>query len=321
MTNFVVGGTLPAGFAGARTIAYGAGLFVALYGTIAATSPDGITWTERSLGLATGESWSRLTFANGRFVAVSSQQFSLSASQTAITSTDGINWTASTLPFFTTWSDVVFGAGLFLAVSSSSGRAATSPNGTTWTARTLVNRSWGNVVYGNGRFVITPNGTSQSNEYTQSTDGISFSFSGLNGIYLPVPGAWSGSVFANSKFVLVSNAGASNNGSSNLVSFDGISWSIGALPLSPGPGSYSWTDVTFGDGTYIAMASQDIAASSADGLVWTPLTVPPSTLYQDIAYGAGVFATVSSNTNASAIYDPNGQSAFWQSFIGTREVL
>lgn len=313
MADFVVGGSLPAGFTGARTIAYGAGLFVALDGTLAATSPDGITWTQRSL--PTSQAWTRLTFASGRFVAVSG-----GPSQTAITSTDGINWTASTMPFFTEWSDVAFGAGLFLAVSSSSGRAATSPNGTTWTARTLVNRSWGNVVYGNGRFVITTNGTSQSDEYTQSTDGISFSFSGVNGIYLPVPGAWCGAVFANSKFVLVSNAGESNNGSSNLVSVDGINWSIGVLPLSAGPGAYSWNDVAFGNDIYVAIAYQDIAASSTDGLVWTPLSVPPSTLYEDIAYGAGVFVTVSSNTIASAVYTPSPPS-FWQSFVGSRELL
>lgn len=77
------------------SIAYGNGTFVAVdisgtLGTIAATSPDAVTWTLRTL--PSSSAWRSVAFGNGVFVALSN------TSTNAATSTDGITWTARVLP-------------------------------------------------------------------------------------------------------------------------------------------------------------------------------------------------------------------------------
>src|SRR5690606_11432907 len=56
-----------------RSVTYGNGLFVAVSSysgaTIVMTSPDGITWTHRSV--AEDNRWTSVTYGNGIFVAVS----------------------------------------------------------------------------------------------------------------------------------------------------------------------------------------------------------------------------------------------------------
>jgi hypothetical protein len=79
---------LPFSLGNFTSMAFGAGVYVALLsGTATAySSPDGLTWTARSL--PSSQSWSKVIFANGVFVAVAT------ATSSAATSTDGINWTS-----------------------------------------------------------------------------------------------------------------------------------------------------------------------------------------------------------------------------------
>jgi hypothetical protein len=86
-----------AGAARINSIAYGAGLYVAVgdYGSII-TSPDLVTWTARThtAGTTVATVWMSVGFANGLFVAVG-----YNATQAyAYTSPDGITWTSRTLP-------------------------------------------------------------------------------------------------------------------------------------------------------------------------------------------------------------------------------
>jgi len=116
--------------------------FVAVaYGsTIAATSPDGITWTQRTLPVSA--SWRSVTYGNNTFVAVAS------SSSIAATSPDGITWTQRTLPVSAQWRSVIYGNNTFVAVAYYSTIAATSPDGITWTQRTLpVSAQWRSVTY------------------------------------------------------------------------------------------------------------------------------------------------------------------------------
>lgn len=113
-------------------VAYGAGLFVALSKTlsngaiITATSPDGITWTQRSMpALATGNpSPNALTYANGLFVAVGYGDNSAAACATSL---DGINWVQRTgLDVAKNWNAVTYGvSSTFVAVGD--GVGATGP--------------------------------------------------------------------------------------------------------------------------------------------------------------------------------------------------
>jgi hypothetical protein len=73
-----------------------------------------------------------------------------------MTSPDGINWTGRTAASANWWQSVIYGNGLFVAVSMSgtNDRVMTSPDGITWTARTPVAESmWRSVTYGDGLFV------------------------------------------------------------------------------------------------------------------------------------------------------------------------
>lgn len=135
-------------------ITYGGGVFVAVasFTTNAATSPDGITWTPRTMPSAAG--WLSVTYGGGRFVAVAAN------STTAATSPDGITWTLRTLPTNSNWHGVTYGGGTFVAVAYGSTAAATSTDAVTWTPQVLpASSNWNSVTYGNSVFVAVGNGT------------------------------------------------------------------------------------------------------------------------------------------------------------------
>jgi hypothetical protein len=135
--------------------------------TIAATSTDGITWTQRTLPVSAG--WYSVTYGNGTFVAVS---IATTGYAHAATSPDGITWTQRTLPVSASWKSVTYGNGTFVAVAYSSATAATSPDGITWTQRTLpVSAGWRTVTHGNGTFVAVAR---LNNIAASSTDGITW---------------------------------------------------------------------------------------------------------------------------------------------------
>ncbi|MFM6943684.1 MAG: hypothetical protein ACKOXV_00165, partial [Bacteroidota bacterium] len=101
---------------------------------IAATSTDGITWTQRTLPVNTN--WQSVTYGNGVFVAVAN------TSSIAATSTDGITWTQRTLPVSTNWYSVTYGNGVFVAVAYNTSIAATlsySPLSNSYSAYYPVN--------------------------------------------------------------------------------------------------------------------------------------------------------------------------------------
>ena len=114
-------------------VAYGNGMFVAVSktsGTDAASSPDGITWTSRTIPSG---AYNAVAYANGLFVAVGSNLVS--------TSPDGITWTSRTAGT-NQGGCVSYGGGLWVSggsgiTSADANTYATSPDGVTWTSRTL----------------------------------------------------------------------------------------------------------------------------------------------------------------------------------------
>jgi len=130
----------PSTMSGALTWAHGTyatacSLFMAMTATSTYnTSPDGVTWTSRTLpsgvGYAIGE--------NGTVVLV------VNPGETqAYTSTNGINWTSRTLPA-TAGQCIVYSpsGGQFIMVQGGSTIAYTSPDGVTWTSRTLPSETF-----------------------------------------------------------------------------------------------------------------------------------------------------------------------------------
>ncbi len=125
-------------------------------GNIAATSSDGITWTNQSL--PSSQIWSSVAYGNGTYVAVTGFKIPM-----ATTSPGGITWTSRTLPSSQNWTSIAYGNGVFVAITSGiftrdttapNNVSATSPDGITWTSRTLSSpQNWTSLVYGNNIFV------------------------------------------------------------------------------------------------------------------------------------------------------------------------
>jgi hypothetical protein len=274
-------GTLPN--ANWTSVAYGAGVFVAVAsGTAtAATSTDGITWTQRSLPAT--DNWKAVTFGGGLFVTVAN------SSNLAATSPDGVTWTLRTLPGIVAWTSVAYGAGTFVAVAQNA-TAASSLDGVTWTVRTLPALQWSSVVYGAGLFVAVNSITTAA---STSPDGITWTPRTTT-----VTGA-SSVAFGAGLFVVVNLSGTAAS-----TSPDGVTWTSRTLPASA-----TWTSVTYSGNAFVAVASGGTAAAtSTDGINWgTVKALPVTATWSGVAYGAGVFAAVASSSSIAAS-SPDGST-------------
>ena len=109
--------------AGQLAITFGNNLFVSVgikSGLIAGvqTSPDGQTWTERTVPYSVANDWLlSVAFGNNLFVSVT-------VDGNIISSTDGITWTLTTVLAPASWQGVAFGEDIFVAVAQS---ASVSP--------------------------------------------------------------------------------------------------------------------------------------------------------------------------------------------------
>lgn len=137
------------------------------------TSPDGITWTSQTLPTLTNPQfkcicWSAtlsiflaLTYTDGQ----------------GVISSDGITWTAVTLSSAAGWTSVVWAEdlGLFVAVADSgaTARCMTSPNGTTWTDRTVPASAWKSLAWAREAGLLTAVGPTTGVDII-SKDGINW---------------------------------------------------------------------------------------------------------------------------------------------------
>jgi hypothetical protein len=225
---------------------------------------------------------------------------------------------AGVLPASTVWSSVAYGAGKFVAVSSSSADVAVSidsggswalgalpasdvwtsvtygdpgwvavgattmaasTNGTDWT--TIPGTpvyAWTDVHYGNGRYIAV--GT---NVIATSNNSVSWSAS-------TVTGAWVSVAYGKDIWVAVAA------GTAAVYSTDG-----GAVWNPVVVANATWSSVTYGNGRFVAVASGGTAAMySFDGAVWYNSLLPSSRTWTSITYGQGLFMAVASSGNSAA---------------------
>jgi hypothetical protein len=139
-------------------IAFSGGLFVAVGWASSAgnptnryiTSPDGVTWTARSLPISA--KWNDVVFANGRYVCIA-------PGLAAMTSVDGVNWAQVNMPSSADWDSLAYGGNRWIAVASSTSTAAQSTDGVTWTTMSLPSASAWNSIATNGTVFVAANGT------------------------------------------------------------------------------------------------------------------------------------------------------------------
>lgn len=207
---------------------------------------------------------------------------------TASAAPDGTAWTSRLDASATTWTDVAYGNGLFVAVADSgTNRVMTSPDGINWTARTTgpAAATWNGIAYGNGHFVAVAR--SGANRIMTSTDGI-------NWTQHEAPGnrTWRDVTYGSAGFVAVATA-------KTMVSTDnGATWTEHSAATSN-----AWTAVTYGNGQYVAVAetgNKDRAMYSTDGTSWTSSqTQGLNNTWQDVTFGNGRFVAVASSSETS----------------------
>jgi len=268
-----------------RSIAYGAGVFVAVgvSGARVMTSPDGITWTARTP--ANNIDWSSVCFGNGLFVAVSS----MAIGNKVMTSPDGITWTSRTPAADNSWRAVCFGNNQFVAVAGSGtgNRVMTSPDGITWTSRTCLNNTWSSVCYGNGVFVAV---ATNSGPMT-STDGVTWTTRTA-----PFTGDCTSVCYGNGLFVV---ARFSGTGDRVMTSPDGITWTARTSAADN-----SWQSVCFGNNQFVAVAGSGTGnrvMTSSDGITWTSRTSAADDSWRSVCYGRDSFVAVAATVSQSNI--------------------
>ena len=222
-----------------NAVAHGNGVYVAVGdGATVISSPDGLTWTARSLASSPLQNFVGVAFGNGTFVAVN-------LVNEVFTSTDGIAWTKvvnSSASAF--WNNLKYVGGMFVLVgqSSSSGRIATSANGSTWNTEKLLASTSGvfDVSFGNGKWV----GVSVQSYFTwanaDASDATAGAFNGLGDAV----------GFVNGVFV-------SDN---CYVSTNGTAWSRGSYPI------VDINDMVTANNTLVAVGS--VVMTTGDGRAW-----------------------------------------------------
>jgi hypothetical protein len=162
------------------------------------TSPDGLAWTQQSVGVFNeleSVTWSP---ALGIFVAVGLAD-PLTFAETVVTSPDGITWTAqvSVPGFGNDLLAVTWGKGMFVAVGPT-GVINTSPDGITWTDQPQVSiHDFSALTFGNGLFVAG----GQAGELWASPDGIIW-------FQEPTAGGWIEDVTWNGTFYIAVSSAA-----------------------------------------------------------------------------------------------------------------
>ena len=247
------------------------------------TSPNGVTWTTRTSQTAS-DLRGVTAGGNGNFVAVG---FS-----TVVSSADGATWTSQVVAGpATDFTAVAYNptTGQFVAVTTTTNRLYTSPDGLIWTARpsgTILYLSGIQCI--NGQFIVVgEQGTIRSGinatDWTPLTITTDIQFRGVahgNGHYVAV-GSYP------------NDPDNIQSGRTNVAvtSTNGINYVLANQFNGGGSGFYG---VTFGNGLFVTVGAAGNIQTSTDGMSWVSrYNVLNDGLY-DIAYGGGQFVAVGS---------------------------
>lgn len=153
------------------------------------------------------------------------------------------------------------------------------------------------IASGNGVFVAACGDVANGAAYgfaAMSYDGQSW-FS----VKLPATGVWVSIAFGLGLFVIIDRAGQV------LTSPDGQAWTA-RTSLAFTAGQY-WSAITFGGTKFVAVnganTQSTAAASSTDGITFTPRTLPSSAYWAGVFYGGGLYIAYSTTSAAATSAD------------------
>lgn len=269
-------------------------LYVAIGASVCATSPDGLTWTSRTVPAGT---YRAVKWIGNRFVAVG-------MSGVGSYSADGITWTACAPGATYNWFGLAWNGSTLVAVGESTLSAqaysATSGDGITWSSAHLkiTGLAYATGVAWNGTrwaAVGANAGATAAAAWTTNPGG-----SWTTAATMPAPAIATpnGVVWTGTAFVAV---GTTNS----MDSADGNTWTSRAMPN----GSTAWA-VTW-DATNVVSVGADCATAPGAGTPWTDRT-PVAGTFRAVAPGggasfaAGEYLVASTPTGTSFTYAENG---------------
>ena len=270
-------------------------------GVAALYSEDGATWTDFNMPtsgdwkcLATG----RITYpslGNHIFVAIRKN------SSVAASSLNGIAWTTRSMPASRSWNSCIYSGGLFLAVAGDSNAAAYSLNGTSWTTTTLPGfgdstlNEWMDVAYGKNTYVVLANSGNNVmvGSYNSTLNTWSWGGHVMDVVADSSAKDWVSIAYGNDRFVAISSTG------DIAYSFDGITWLSATMPSQDGSTAHNWKKIRYAQGVFFAVGDTggrdlfaepvavptNYAATSFDGIVWTPRTLASTKEWVSVAFG------------------------------------
>ncbi|BDG02861.1 IPT/TIG domain-containing protein [Anaeromyxobacter oryzae] len=266
--------TLPTPSGTVAAVARSPGAWVAVgQGGAAYSSPDGTSWTRRDPG--TTKNLCDVTWTGSTFLAVGEDG-------AVTTSPDGIGWTSQTAP--TTDSFTAVGASPSLAVattfpySGSQSALLTTPDGVDWTPRVPGISPFNDVLFAGGRFVAVGSYRSAT-----SADGVDWDTSGT------VPGIPDAVVHTGTAYAAVGTDG--NGAGAFFTSADGLAWSMRSadhelVGLARRPS----------DGLLVAVGSDVARVSADDGATWSLHLLTPNIWenypFLDVAWSSSASAFV-----------------------------
>jgi hypothetical protein len=268
------------------------------------------TWTEVSIP---GTQWIRVRWFPHiqQFVVVADN-----GNARLLVSEDGTTWVPKIIDPIDTYSDIGYGAGLFVAVAYG-GSIVTSPDLVTWTTRTNPGYIWTGIAYSAslGLFAACAVGTGHTQHIATSPDGITWTarttpdkrFESIIwvddlGIFVTVSQDGSPVLTSSDGTTWTENAISSTaiwrdlvwsptlgrlvavsiNSGQAMYSSDGVSWTVVNVPRN------NWVRVEWTDlGYFVACAYSGVknrVMISSDGIAWTPLHIDNDVMYHGVAW-------------------------------------
>lgn len=283
-----------------NSVEWDGSVFIAQGGYGLATSPDGITWTNiaKTVG-GNVDLWSAVA-QNGSIYCAVPQSASVTADK-CITRAFGSNaWTIRSLSSTGNWSGVAWNGTVFCAIKKGSTNCATSSDGITWTNRTMpASRAWSAIAW-NGTVFCAVAGDSSFTYATCATsaDGITWTDRTMPSTIGWQVIIWNGTVFC----------AAGYNSNVCATSADGITWTGGTFPAARCFYGMAWNGTVFSAVfTTAADGATADSYSSTDGLSWTLRTLPSTRKWRSISWNG---------TDFTALGESNGDFNFATSSDG-----
>jgi len=251
------------------SVTYGNGTFVAVSNvSYTLYSTDSIIWSNAN---ALFDTWSSVTYGNGQFVAVSNY----GTTSNVMYSFDGNMWSnVTTGTTSNSWNSVSYGNDRFLAISSNA-TSMYSLNGVDWVDGGSPGVSSNCIAFGDEYFVC-PSSNSSVSAVSISTNGQVWQELSLN----YTPGVYAGITYGDSGFVAVSSTGL-------LLGFIPTFWvNPTQVANSTKLNSVSWSDLAYGNGSFVAVGHGLIQTSLDYGNTWSSFAV--SNTFTSVTYSSNL---------------------------------